>query len=171
MNESVKKLEDITQKDIDNILEYYYSIEDKLEWKLFPPSKKVCGVQKSNWLDTNNDFLETVSPGAKTRENTYTTINPIFKGSLIEDIINRYKLSRTRLVWLGPLSNYGYHKDLTPRIHIPLLTNNECFFIFDNDEICRLPVGGIYKVDTTKNHGYVNLSRGYRLHLFGVVEN
>jgi hypothetical protein len=62
------------------------------------------------------------------------------------------------------------HYDKNPRIHIPLLTNPECYFVFKNGMIQHLEVGSSYWVDTRLHHTFINCSAQKRLHLVGVVE-
>ena len=53
------------------------------------------------------------------------------------------------------------------RFHIPLITNDNCFFVVD-DKIVRYPAdGNYYIVDTTKKHTAVNASWEDRIHLIG----
>ena len=66
-------------------------------------------------------------------------------------------------------SCYSYHTDKTPRIHIPLITNDKCFMIVD-DEVIRLPANGdVYLIDTTKFHTFLNGSWETRIHIVGNV--
>ena len=65
---------------------------------------------------------------------------------------------------------YTYHWDHLKRIHIPLITNEKCFFIVDN-KLSQLPADGNYHmVDTTKMHTAINASWEDRLHIVGVVD-
>ena len=84
-------------------------------------------------------------------------------------IINDYNLYRTRIMNMPRATAYGWHLDLTPRIHIPITTDPACMFILD-DVVYRIPAdGGVYWVDTTLWHTAVNASRAEfnRIHLMG----
>ena len=82
-------------------------------------------------------------------------------------IISELKMYRTRVMRLRPKTCYSYHVDLTKRIHIPLITNNDCFMII-NDELYRYPADGNYYItDTTKKHTFVNTSHDDRIHIVG----
>ncbi len=62
---------------------------------------------------------------------------------------------------------YSYHQDQGKRFHIPLITNDNCFFVVE-DKIVRYPAdGNYYIVDTTKKHTAVNASWEDRIHLIG----
>ena len=66
---------------------------------------------------------------------------------------------------------YSYHKDQTKRLHIPIVTNDKCFFVI-NDEVVRTPKEGHpYVLDTTLIHTAVNASFEDRIHLIGCVPN
>ena len=78
-------------------------------------------------------------------------------------------------MWVNPMSCYSLHKDSTPRIHIPLITNPSCYFIFKENNtpegiIQHLPVGSVYWTNTTVSHTFINCSELPRLHLVGVVK-
>ena len=68
---------------------------------------------------------------------------------------------------LKPKRCYTYHYDLTKRFHIPIKTNDKCFFIVDK-EVIQFPAdGNHYILDTTKNHTAINASKEDRIHLIG----
>jgi len=84
-------------------------------------------------------------------------------------IIEELGLYRTRVLTLKPKTCYNFHKDNGPRIHIPLITNDDCIFIID-DKIHRFPAdGNYYYVDTTKKHSAMNGSQIDRIHLVGCI--
>ena len=51
---------------------------------------------------------------------------------------------------LKPRTNYTYHQDYTKRFHIPLITNDNCFFVVD-DKIVRYPADGNYYIVDTEH--------------------
>jgi len=56
-------------------------------------------------------------------------------------------------------------------LHIPLITNDNCFFI-NNEVISRMDaVGHMYTFDSTVKHTAVNASRESRTHLVASVYN
>ena len=70
---------------------------------------------------------------------------------------------------MKPKTCYTYHQDWSKRLHIPLITNENCFFIID-DKVSRHPADGrSYIVDTTKMHTFVNASLENRIHIVGCV--
>ena len=86
-------------------------------------------------------------------------------------LLEKYDMSRTRVMTINQGKCYSYHYDLTPRIHIPLTTNEKCMFIID-DKVYRLPAdGSVYFVDTTRYHTALNANRdGFkRTHIVGNI--
>ena len=66
---------------------------------------------------------------------------------------------------------YSMHRDTTPRIHIPMITNPECYFIFKQGIVQHMPAGSVYWTNTVEPHTFMNCSNRPRLHLIGAVEN
>jgi|SaaInlStandDraft_1057018.scaffolds.fasta_scaffold50940_2 hypothetical protein len=95
-------------------------------------------------------------------------INPIWPTPYLNDIINRHDMIRTRVMTMKPKLAYRMHRDYSMRYHIPLITNENCFFIID-ENIIRLPAdGSLYLVDTNYPHTFVNASGELRTHIVGV---
>ena len=98
-----------------------------------------------------------------------------FKISLFDipytnSIIEKFNMFRTRIMVQNSKTCYTYHQDFTPRIHIPLVTNENCFFILE-DNLHRLKGdGSVYWVDTVQKHTAVNASWETRIHLVGCVD-
>jgi hypothetical protein len=85
------------------------------------------------------------------------------------EVISELNLYRTRVMTLKPRSCLNFHYDNSPRIHIPLVTNDDCIFILEN-EILRFPAdGNYYYVDTRKKHTGINASEENRIHIIGCV--
>jgi hypothetical protein len=85
-------------------------------------------------------------------------------------ILSELGMYRTRLMNMKPKTCYSYHWDPTKRMHIPLITNENNFFVID-DEVSRYPAdGSYYLVDTTKKHTFVNASFDSRVHIVGCVD-
>jgi hypothetical protein len=85
-------------------------------------------------------------------------------------VLAQLGMYRSRLMRMKPKTCYSYHWDPTKRMHIPLITNENNFFVID-DEVSRYPAdGSYYLVDTTKKHTFVNASFENRLHIVGCVD-
>jgi hypothetical protein len=71
-------------------------------------------------------------------------------------IIDEYKLYRTRVMSLKSKEVYSYHKDLCPRIHIPLISNFKCKMVVE-DIAFEMPAdGSIYLIQTQLYHTAFN---------------
>lgn len=154
----------LTSYNIEPLLISYYNIEKDLVWTDYG-NKKQVGLQ---FKDLEDPWASAVGT-SKGNELTYTNLNSIFKDTIFEELINQYKLKRTRLMWVSPMTCYSMHKDSTPRIHIPMITNPECYFVFKQGIIQHMPVGSVYWTNTVNLHTFMNCSDKPRLHLIGVV--
>jgi hypothetical protein len=102
---------------------------------------------------------------------------PIFNIPYINSIMENLKMFRTRIMKLVPRECYTYHYDYTKRIHIPIVTDKNCFIV-ENNQLKHLPADGNYYVfDTTKMHTAFNGSGGIngsqkvdRIHIVGGID-
>ena len=103
------------------------------------------------------------------KHNEEDFVIPLFDIPYINSIIKELGMYRTRVMRLSPSVCYSYHQDPTMRIHIPLITNDNCFMIIDN-EIIRYPADGhCYRINTTKFHTAVNAGDEDRFHIVGCI--
>lgn len=146
----------------------YQQLFDKIQWLDNPGKGRQSGVQYAEFEDP---FLSSVGTLKSTRSETeYNLINPLFQNTIFEEIIKQYNLHRSRLMWVDGKSCYSIHKDKSPRLHIPLITNPDCMFIFPNRlRLDHLPVGNIYVVNTLLKHSFCNFSDTPRLHFMGCI--
>ena len=151
--------------DINPILESYSKIESDMVWTEYGHKGKQTGLQYYN----NEDPWSSSVGISRSRELEYNRLNPFFKDTIFEELIKEYDLKRTRLMWVYPFACYSMHSDTTPRIHIPIITNLECYFVFKNGLMEHLKIGSSYWVDTRLHHTFINCSEHKRLHLVGVV--
>lgn len=160
----IKTIESI---DVKPILSNYAELESVLQWADYGTKSSQVGLQ---YKDNDDPWTSAVGK-SQGQELAYANINPAFKDSVFEELINKYNLKRTRLMWVGPWSCYSMHKDETPRIHIPLITNPECYFVFMDGVVEHMAIGAVYWADTRQRHTFMNCSEHRRLHLVGVVES
>ena len=96
---------------------------------------------------------------------------PLFDIPYINSIIKEHNLYRVRLMNLKSKTCYSYQKDQGKRFHIPIITNENCFFIVE-DKLIRYSADGNYCiVDTSKKHTAVNASWKDRIHLIGYLDD
>jgi hypothetical protein len=149
------------------IISSYMKIEKGIQWTEYGHKGKQAGLQYKD----GDDVWSSAVGKSKGNEFGINLLNPFFKDSIFESIIAEYNLKRTRLMWSGPFSCYSMHKDTSPRVHIPLFTNKDCYFLFNDRPPSHMPEGFVYWVDTRKFHTFVNCSEKSRLHLVGIVED
>lgn len=105
-------------------------------------------------------------------EYEFTVLCNQFKGTIFETLYNmldrRYILGRVRIMKLNPKSCLSWHTDESGRLHYPILTQEGCLLVIE-DEVMHLPLGQWYMVDTTKKHTAFNGSRQSRIHLVAVI--
>jgi hypothetical protein len=152
--------------DVQPLIDEYRQLEKDIQWTDYGHKGKQTSLQNK----TDDDPWTSAVGKNRGKELDYTNLNPFFKDTIFEEIINKYKLLKTRLMWIGPYACYSVHKDDTPRIHVPIITNLECYFVFKQGLISHLPAGSVYWVDTTKLHTFMNCSDTPRLHIVGIVE-
>lgn len=150
---------------ITEILDCYFKIEKDLIWTDYN-GKKQSGLQ----FKEDEDPWASAVGTSKGDELAYTNLNPFFKDTIFEDLINQYNLKKTRLMWTSPMTCYSMHKDTTPRIHIPMITNPECYFVFKAGIIQHMSAGLVYWTNTVNLHTFINCSTNSRLHLIGAVQ-
>lgn len=96
-------------------------------------------------------------------------VNFHFDVPYINSLLTKYNIGYGRVAILKGKTCYTYHKDKTKRIHIPIETNDNNFFVM-NDTVFRLPAdGSVYEVDTTYIHTFVNGSVSRRVHIVGTL--
>ena len=158
-------IHNLTSIDINPILESYSKLEGGIQWYEYGKGRQAClqyKLDEDPWLSAAG-----VNRG---QELKYTELNPYFKDTIFEQLINQYNLKRSRLMWVEPMSCYSMHRDSTPRLHIPMITNPQCFFVFKQGIVQHMPAGYIYKVNTMEQHTFMNCSEERRLHLIGVLD-
>ena len=68
-----------------------------------------------------------------------TRYEPNYDLEYTNTLLKKYKMYSTRMMCLTPTRCYSYHVDSSPRVHIPLITNEMCFFILEK-QMFNLPV-------------------------------
>jgi hypothetical protein len=163
MNNFYKILNSI---DLNSVLEEYFKLEDQIEWTDYIVSKQ-AGLQ---YKDNENPWTSAVGK-RQDDEFLYSTLNSVFQNTIFESIIDTYKLKRTRFMWVNEKTCYSMHRDCTPRIHIPIITNNQSFLVFKEGCVVHLHPGLVYWTDTRYEHTVINGSESPRLHLVGITKD
>ena len=92
----------------------------------------------------------------------------LFEIPTINRLMEKYGMLRTRIMQSTPKTCLSFHQDMSKRIHIPLITNDDCMMIIE-DRIYNLEVGKVYLTNTTLRHTAVNASTNSRVHIVGCV--
>ena len=99
-------------------------------------------------------------------ERKYAVVNHSIDHTEIAKIIKKYQGFRARIMRMEPRRCYSVHNDPTPRIHIPIETNDQCWMVWPNNNVCaNMPAGNVYFTDTTKIHSFFNASLEERIHV------
>jgi hypothetical protein len=123
--------------------------------------------EESRWQDGTGSAI---GDGQFLNTKEYIVFNKELKGSYLEivhDIMaNNFNFGRMRLMKLSGRQCMSLHVDLERRIHIPIITNENCLMIVD-DEVIHMPAdGNAYLVDTKKRHTALNSNKDFdRIHL------
>jgi len=141
------------------------ALEEVIKWTEFGHKGKQAGLQYRE----GEDHWTSAVGRMQQREHEYKHLNPAIKGTLLAGLIERFELFRARLMWVGPYACYSMHRDMTMRIHIPIISNPACYFVFNDSAPIHIPAGWAYKVDTTRFHTFMNCSDKPRLHLVGAI--
>lgn len=151
-------------------VELFYCEYKKIEPQIIWGYESTKGSQAALQYREGEDIWKGAVDRSKGNEREYNIINPIFKNTIFEAIIIEYNLKRTRFMWLNGFSCYSVHRDLTPRIHLPICTNSQSFLIFKNSQMENLKAGIVYYADTRNFHTAMNGSDERRLHLIGATD-
>jgi Aspartyl/Asparaginyl beta-hydroxylase len=105
-------------------------------------------------------------------EEHYSYLHTDLQGSNLEKLINHFGCFRTRIMTMSPKSCYNVHRDSTPRLHLPIITNFQCWVVWPEDNSChRMTAGDIYWADTTRPHTFMLASDEWRIHLVMGTKN
>jgi hypothetical protein len=167
-------IKEIDSIDISPLVTAYQELEKDMVW--YESADKQVNLQAIHlkrqtslqYRESENPWISSVGR-LRDNESLFNNLNPFFKDTIFETIINKYKLVRTRLMWVPQFSCYSMHKDQSLRLHIPLITNPDCYFVFKQGLIEHLQCGKVYSVNTTEYHTFINCSSSPRLHLMGVI--
>ncbi|MBC7428443.1 MAG: aspartyl/asparaginyl beta-hydroxylase domain-containing protein [Bacteriovorax sp.] len=136
-----------------------------------------------------NDLLTTEQEKAKIKSffsiTKFDRPTPIYTNEieellkLINNSIPNMKISRVRIAILKPhLEETAYwHKDGEAqgdekvfRLHIPIITNEQCIFEYSTGKHHLIADGSIYLIDISKQHRVINSSNENRFHLIADVK-
>lgn len=134
-------------------------------------------TNNARWNEYNNSSKSLAKLNIKETEFTelLDEVKDLYLGEVIQDIVKMHKgtfQGRFQLAVMEPRKNYGRHIDKhTPsRYHIPIITNEECYWLFFKDNIfykLHMPADDkVWFIDPVSiEHDFYNNSNSYRWHL------
>jgi len=150
------------------LYEEYSKIEHHIDWFITGQQGRQTCIQTRPDQPLGLDGCGSVDP--KSNITDYNYLNPLIENTVWAELIEQYKMYRTRFLWINEKSCYSLHKDSSPRIHIPIFTNPQALFYFSKSGFQYLAPDKVHWVDTRSMHSFVNFSDEKRLHLVGCVE-
>ena len=130
-----------------------------------------CGSLKykfgEDFFDDNGNLKEAK---IKLTQSEFTIFNKELNGTYLESvhdtIAKDYNFGRMRVMAMPHKKCMSIHVDTSKRIHIPVVTNENCLMIIDNQVYHMPATGDAYLTDTTKPHTALNANHSFmRLHL------
>jgi len=105
-------------------------------------------------------------------EQDFTELCSVFRGTLFEDLYNflteKYFVGRVRIIKLSPRSCLTWHRDTHMRLHYPLITNEGCKMVID-DEAAHIPANTWWKTNTCNWHTAMNAGTEDRIHIVSTL--
>lgn len=89
-----------------------------------------------------------------------------YTAEVINQISNIFTFDSVNYRYIMPNTAYNWHTDTGGNcLHIPLITNEGCWFVYQNKSIYMPADGSLYTVNNGKQHTFVNAGTEPRLHL------
>ena len=167
-----KKLNEIDLTTL--IEEFSFLLKDKLVNNQVSLQKRYQTPNELELIEGCGSLTYNIIGGKKIRKEVelkdieFNQVVKLLENTYIKELIEKFKLFRTRLMCLKPKTCLTWHNDYSQRIHIPIVTNDKCFMVIENTKI-SLKAGYAYQVDTTKMHTAINASLENRYHIVGCV--
>ena len=139
-----------------------------------PDSVKGNNVRGIYWTKPDSTGVE-VQRESKIDEHKYTEFVDDYKNTYFKEVYdqlkNKYKLGRMRLLLKEPRSTLSWHRDPEPRLHIPIYTNSGAIMVVDNVAKHMPADGSVWITNNTKYHNAFNGGEENRVHLVACVLN
>jgi len=157
---------------LDELRSLYADIEARIPWTNTAPTLQ-SSIQTCSKFP--NDLLIGCgsAPTLPVGEAEFCNLPDIYRDTVVSEVLKSLPFPVIRLRWMKLLGKgcYSIHRDYTPRLHIPVITNRDAHFAFSDEGLFHLAEGGVYAVDTTKEHSFLNGNPEPRIHLVGVLPN
>ena len=114
---------------IDNFEILVKEVMDLINTVNFEKNQIICQNLKEH-ADDWKSGIGRIDELADQEEKNYNQINSKLKGTYIEKLIVQNFAYRTRIMMMPPRQCYSVHADPSQRIHIPIVTNDQCWMIW-----------------------------------------
>lgn len=160
-----------TLNEISNFSKLHNEVNLLLE-KLQPGTSQISCQMTQEHIENWQESIGSLSNLKNKLEKSYCHLPDSLKGSEIEKIISEYKGFRARIMIMETRKCYSIHKDIFKRVHIPIVTNDQCWMVWPYENEChQLEAGKSYITDTTKSHTFINGHNNLtRIHLVMSVD-
>jgi hypothetical protein len=154
---------------IDDFQSLVQEVQTVIQKVGFEKNQIICQSLETN-LDNWHEGIGSIEQLEEREERKYNQIHSDLKGSYLERIINQHNGYRTRIMLMPPRQCYSIHADPSKRIHIPIITNNQCWMVWPTSNACyQLEATRCYITDTTRPHTFINGGLEDRIHLIMCV--
>jgi len=153
-------------REVDNLLRTFNPANGQLCLTHTPSAESICTFHQL--LEGTGSLYDFNTNTLKYREDDFVVFNNEYRDTCLYEMYNALpNIGRFRIMAMDGPQCYTIHRVYTKRYHFVLETNNNCFFLFpDDNEMIHVPAdGNIHLLDTTKSHTFVNGSKQRRIHL------
>lgn len=146
-------------------MDSHFKILDKYNFDVERLKENVYAVAEQAGWGTHNQIAITHPPGTVdwfiptgpmvTCKN-FTEMNKFLEGTYYEEVhktlYEDYPFTRVRIMKLPAARSLSLHSDFQPRLHIPLVTNEQCMMVI-GDQVKHMPADGrVWWTNTVKPH-------------------
>lgn len=153
-----------------DLLTCYHRARLELQWSDTIPTiqSAILGRRGDhNYLTGTGSLADLPYP-----EDELCELLPFYVNSPVAELIESlpFRICRMRWMVLAGKACYSVHRDPSPRLHIPIITSEQSYFIFkDKPTFLSLEVGHAYVLDTRREHTAINGAVSERVHLVATV--
>ena len=137
-----------------------------------PDSIKGNKVRGVYWTKPDSSGKE-VTRDVSIDESKYTEFVKDYKNTYFKEVYdelsNKFKLGRVRLLLKEPRSTLSWHRDPEPRLHIPIYTNPGAIMVIDKAAQHMPADGSVWVTNNLKYHNAFNGGEENRVHLVACV--
>jgi hypothetical protein len=134
--------------------------------------QRIQSYQVPNWVEGCGRSMDDGKPLFD--EHEFNTVPKVIEGGAIDQWLKSlgFATYRTRIMIVQPRSCYSIHKDLSPRIHLPITTTRNALMCFPyHQRMFHIPKQWTYWVDTRKHHTFINTDTVSRIHIVACTDH